>query len=70
MPYHSLVVDPLESSPLITIAINDSNEIMGFKHRNLPILSVQFHPESVGTIQSKEFFEAFLRLINKSPSNP
>ena len=70
MPYHSLVVDPLETSPLITIAINDSNEIMGFKHRNLPILSVQFHPESVGTIQSKEFFEAFLRLINMSPSNP
>lgn len=70
MPYHSLVVDSLETSPLITIAVNDSNEIMGFKHRNLPIFSVQFHPESIGTIQSKEFFQSFLRLIINNPSKP
>jgi anthranilate synthase/aminodeoxychorismate synthase-like glutamine amidotransferase len=68
MPYHSLVVSPLENSQLNIIAINDSNEIMGFKHRELPILSVQFHPESIGTKNLKEFFDVFMCFIKSSHS--
>lgn len=48
--YHSLTVDP-ESIPeeLIITARSDSGMIMAMRHRDLPIHSVQFHPESVMT---------------------
>ena len=48
--YHSLTVDP-ETLPeeLIVTAKSDSGMIMAMRHRELPIHSVQFHPESVMT---------------------
>ncbi|WP_295643845.1 aminodeoxychorismate/anthranilate synthase component II [uncultured Corynebacterium sp.] len=48
--YHSLTVDP-DTVPeeLIVTAHSDSGMIMAMRHRDLPIHSVQFHPESVMT---------------------
>lgn len=48
--YHSLTVDP-DSVPeeLIVTARSDSGMIMAMRHSELPIHSVQFHPESVMT---------------------
>lgn len=48
--YHSLVADS-ESLPaeLIPIAHTREGQIMALEHRSLPILAVQFHPESILT---------------------
>jgi anthranilate synthase/aminodeoxychorismate synthase-like glutamine amidotransferase len=48
--YHSLVIDadtlPAE---LVATAWSEEGEIMGVRHRTLPIEGVQFHPESLFT---------------------
>ena len=52
MRYHSLAVerDTLPDCFEIT-AESEDGEIMGLRHKTLPIESVQYHPESVGTPQ-------------------
>ena len=48
--YHSLVIDT-ETLPaeLVVTAWSETGEIMGVRHRTLPIEGVQFHPESLFT---------------------
>ena len=52
MRYHSLAVerDSLPDCFEIT-AESEDGEIMGLRHKTLPIESVQYHPESIGTPQ-------------------
>ncbi len=48
--YHSLALDPdTVPADLEVSATTDSGVIMAVRHRELPIESVQFHPESVLT---------------------
>lgn len=48
--YHSLTVDPATvPEELVITARSDSGMIMAMRHRELPVYSVQFHPESVMT---------------------
>jgi anthranilate synthase/aminodeoxychorismate synthase-like glutamine amidotransferase len=50
MLYHSLVVDPAAlPGELEVSAHGPGGEVMGLRHRELPLEGVQFHPESVGT---------------------
>ncbi len=49
MRYHSLVLQSLEGTPLEVIAHTASGEIMALAHRSLPLVGVQFHPESILT---------------------
>jgi anthranilate synthase/aminodeoxychorismate synthase-like glutamine amidotransferase len=55
MRYHSLVVDPitLPTEFIVTArTLNSSGtpaDIMGIQHRHLPLVGVQFHPESIAT---------------------
>lgn len=49
MRYHSLLLESLEGTPLQAIAHTDEGEIMALAHPALPLLGVQFHPESVLT---------------------
>jgi anthranilate synthase component 2 len=46
--YHSLIVEDVPDC-LIVNARSDDGHVMGFRHRDLPIHSVQFHPESIAT---------------------
>jgi anthranilate synthase component 2 len=49
--YHSLVVDrdTVPACLEVTSSSGDDGYVMGLRHRDLPIESVQFHPESVCT---------------------
>lgn len=49
MRYHSLLLESLDNTPLECIARTDEGEIMALAHRSLPILGMQFHPESILT---------------------
>jgi len=62
MRYHSLVVDK-DSLPdcfTITATANDTDEIMGLRHKAYPIEGVQFHPESFATEGGKLLLGNFL----------
>jgi anthranilate synthase/aminodeoxychorismate synthase-like glutamine amidotransferase len=61
--YHSLVVkrDTLPGVLEIT-AETDEGEIMGVKHKTLPIWGVQFHPESILTENGRTILKNFLKL--------
>lgn len=60
--YHSLVVAQ-ESLPdaLEVIAYTDSDEIMGIRHREYPVIGVQFHPESILTDCGMRILQNFLK---------
>ena len=59
--YHSLVVlretvpDDLEIT-----AWAEDDEIMGLRHRRYPVEGVQFHPESILTVEGKKLLKNFL----------
>ena len=59
--YHSLLVEN-KSLPtcLEKIAWTDRDEIMGLKHREYPTWGVQFHPESILTLEGKKLLKNFL----------
>jgi anthranilate synthase/phosphoribosyltransferase len=59
--YHSLVIDEstLSSDFEVTARATDG-DIMGIRHKTLPIEGVQFHPESIASGRADEFFKAFL----------
>lgn len=61
--YHSLVIkrDTLPACLEIT-AETDEGEIMGVRHRELPIWGVQFHPESILTEHGRQLMGNFLKL--------
>jgi anthranilate synthase/aminodeoxychorismate synthase-like glutamine amidotransferase len=61
--YHSLCARH-ESIPdvLCVTAQTKSGEIMGVRHRTLPLEGVQFHPESVLTPQGNVLMQNFLRM--------
>ena len=61
--YHSLLVRR-ETFPgaLEITAETAEKEIMGLRHRTLPIHGVQFHPESILTVEGKRLLKNFLEL--------
>lgn len=64
--YHSLLVDRESLPDCLTItAETDQQEIMGVKHKDLPIFGVQFHPESILTKEGKRLLGNFLKIIAK-----
>ncbi|MGE5372263.1 MAG: anthranilate synthase component II [Solirubrobacterales bacterium] len=59
--YHSLTVDEVGfPQDLIITARTASGEIMGLRHRTLPIEGVQFHPESILTEHGLTLMQNFL----------
>jgi len=64
--YHSLVVDR-ETLPecLRVTAWTEGDMIMGMEHKDLPVWGVQFHPESILTLEGKKLMDNFLRVSRK-----
>jgi anthranilate synthase/aminodeoxychorismate synthase-like glutamine amidotransferase len=59
--YHSLVIDPTTlPATLERTAWTDEGEIMGVRHRTAFVEGVQFHPESILTIEGKRLLANFL----------
>jgi len=65
MRYHSLVVKPdtvpdtLEVTAKVE-SLSGDHEIMGLRHKSLPIEGIQFHPESFATEGGKIMVENFI----------
>jgi para-aminobenzoate synthetase component II len=61
MRYHSLIVEPASLPPHLEVSARTvENEIMGLRHRELPVEGVQFHPESILTFEGKHLLKNFL----------
>ena len=59
--YHSLIIRR-ETMPdcLVITAETDDREVMGVRHRALPVEGVQFHPESILTKSGKQLLRNFV----------
>jgi anthranilate synthase component 2 len=65
--YHSLVIHPDTLSPDFLVsawadAPDGSREIMAIRHKSLPVVGVQFHPESFLTEHGHDMLRAFLAM--------
>jgi anthranilate synthase/aminodeoxychorismate synthase-like glutamine amidotransferase len=59
--YHSLVVLPdTVPADLEVTAQAEEGEVMGLRHRRYPVEGVQFHPESILTVEGKRLLANFL----------
>jgi len=60
--YHSLVVEKISCPDCFDItAWTDDEEIMGIKHKTLPIEGVQFHPESILSEHGHDLLRNFIQ---------
>jgi anthranilate synthase component 2 len=72
MRYHSLVVATATLPAELEVSAWSSDrpagqEIMGLRHRELPVYGVQFHPESIATDHGKTILRNFLHLAGIAP---
>jgi anthranilate synthase component 2 len=64
--YHSLVIDRDSCPTELTVTARTADgEIMGVRHRELPIEGVQFHPESILTLEGKPLLRGFLEMCER-----
>jgi anthranilate synthase/aminodeoxychorismate synthase-like glutamine amidotransferase len=60
--YHSLIAEPASMPAMLEVSARTAEgEIMGVRHRSLPIEGVQFHPESVLTPDGPALMGNFLK---------
>jgi anthranilate synthase component 2 len=65
--YHSLVVEAASLPAELEVAArSEDGEIMGLRHRTLPIHGVQFHPESILTGEGKHLLGNFLAICRSA----
>ncbi len=72
--YHSLVVEKtsfpacLEITAWTTNSAGTFDEIMGLRHRTLPVYGVQFHPESILTTAGHDLLQNFIAIASEHAS--
>jgi anthranilate synthase/aminodeoxychorismate synthase-like glutamine amidotransferase len=68
--YHSLVVDPGSVPAILEVsATTEDGVIMGLRHRRHDTEGVQFHPESILTLEGKALLGNFLaRTVSSRPA--
>ena len=64
--YHSLIVEDIPGELVVNATSEtpglDGTSVMGFRHAELPIHGVQFHPESIATQHGHELLANFLEI--------
>jgi anthranilate synthase component 2 len=64
--YHSLIVEDIPETLVVNAHSEtpglDGSAVMGFRHRDLPIHGVQFHPESIATEHGHALLANFLEI--------
>ncbi len=61
--YHSLIVERASLPECLEVtAWTREEEIMGMRHKELPVWGVQFHPESILTIEGMQLLRNFLEM--------
>src|SRR6478736_4201314 len=72
--YHSLIVEDIPASLVVNATSEtpglDGTSVMGFRHRELPIHGVQFHPESIATEHGHALLANFLQLCGVEAKAP
>jgi anthranilate synthase/aminodeoxychorismate synthase-like glutamine amidotransferase len=69
--YHSLVVDEASLPACLEVsARTEDGVVMAVRHRQLPIVGLQFHPESILTEPGYALLAGFLRLIGQPTPDP
>lgn len=63
MRYHSLSLTGA-AAPLRVVGQLDDGTVMAVEHESLPLLGLQFHPDSYATPRGREFVEAFFRSLS------
>jgi anthranilate synthase component 2 len=58
--YHSLVVDRPSVPPELSITAEADGLVMGLRHRTRPLAGVQFHPESILTLEGEKLLRNFV----------
>lgn len=58
--YHSLIVEEPLPDCLEVTAFTRDGEVMGVRHKEYPVVGVQFHPESILTEHGKRILQNFL----------
>ena len=65
--YHSLILEPTSLPACLEVtARTAAGEIMGVRHRDLPIEGVQFHPESILTQSGMRMMENWLEMLDEA----
>jgi anthranilate synthase/aminodeoxychorismate synthase-like glutamine amidotransferase len=65
--YHSLILKRESLPDCFEIsAETEEGEIMGIRHKELPVEGVQFHPESILTPNGKRLLKNFLTMIGEA----
>lgn len=66
--YHSLIVPPatLPDELYVTATVKGEDTVMGIRHREHPTEGVQFHPESILTVDGHRLLQNFLDTIEKT----
>ena len=60
MRYHSLLLKEIDNTALEEIASTATGEAMAIAHKKLPIIGVQFHPESILTEHGLQMLKNWL----------
>lgn len=63
--YHSLIAEPAPGGPLVACAWSEEGEVMAVRHQSRPLLGVQFHPESVLSLDGSKLLQRFLAVADE-----
>ena len=68
--YHSLVLDPDTIPDVLEVtARSDDDVIMGVRHREFPVEGIQFHPESILTVEGPGIIKNWIIDNHKEPTS-
>ncbi|AIS60040.1 anthranilate synthase component II [Listeria ivanovii] len=71
MRYHSLIVDKKTLPNVLEVlaVATDDQEVMAMKLKNYPVYGLQFHPESIGTVDGKQMIKNFVTIVERVDGN-